>query len=97
MRPYSIAPLAQADLDEIWAYIAEDNLTAADRLLATFHEKFLLLGAQPLMGQIRDELAAGVRSFCVGKYVVYYRPRKDRVEIVRVLHGYRDVTDLFSP
>ena len=23
--------------------------------------------------------------------------RKDRVEIVRVLHGYRDVTDLFSP
>jgi toxin ParE1/3/4 len=95
MTPCSIAPLARNDLDEIWDYIAADNPSAAERLLSTFHEKFLLLSRHPLLGQAREELLAGLRSLSVGNYVVYYRVRENRVQIVRVLHGARDVTTMF--
>ena len=95
MTPCVIAPLAQTDLDEIWDYIANDNPSAADRLLAAFHEKFLLLSRHPLLGQSREELRAEIRSLSVGQYVVYYRVRENRVHIARVLHGYRDVTAMF--
>jgi toxin ParE1/3/4 len=63
MIPYTIAPLAQNDLDGIWSYIARDSLAAADRLIALFHQKFLLLSSQPLIGEERPELAANLRSF----------------------------------
>ena len=52
MTPYRIAPRAQRDLDEIWSYIADDNPASADRLMELFHEKFLLLASQPLMGEV---------------------------------------------
>ena len=95
MTPCSISPLAQTDLDEIWDYVANDNWPAADRLLATFHEKFLLLSRHPLLGQVREELRADVRSLSVGQYVIYYRARENRVHIARALHGSRDVTLMF--
>ena len=96
MTPYSIAPLAQADLDEIWEYVAADNPPAADRLVDTFLDKFLLLAKRPLLGELRSDLAPDLRSFSARKYVVYYRPTAGRIQIVRVLHGARDVKAIFG-
>jgi len=56
-------PLAEADILEIWDYIADDSLAAADRWVDRLDEQFRLLAAQPMMGRARDELAPGVRSF----------------------------------
>ena len=95
MIPYSIAPLARVDLDEIWDYIATDNPSAANRLLEELHQKFLLLGTQPLIGQTRQELRENLRSFSVGKYVIYYELVDRRIRVLRVLHGSRDVNVLF--
>ena len=95
MTPYTIAPQAQTDLDEVWDYVADDSVTAADQLLATFHDKFLLLSSHPLIGQTRYELRPNLRCFSVGSYVVYYQPEEERIRIVRVLHGARDVDALF--
>ena len=44
-----------------------------------------------MMGTARDRLAPGLRSFHVGNYLVFYRPVQDRIELVRVLHGARDL------
>jgi len=96
MTPYSIAPLARADLDDIWEYVAADNPPAADRLVEVFFDKFLLLAKQPLLGESRSDLAPDLRSFSAGKYVIYYRPSPGRVRIVRVLQGARDVRALFG-
>ena len=95
MSSYFVSPLARADLDDIWQYIARDNLPAADRLLDTFYERFLLLAKQPLLGEVRDELRPGVRSFAAGSCVIYYQLADDRIRVVRVLHGSRDVEALF--
>jgi toxin ParE1/3/4 len=43
------------------------------------------------MGRSRPELATGLRSFPVGRYVIFYVPLSKGVEIVRVFHGARDV------
>lgn len=49
------------------------------------------------MGRLRDELTEGLRSFPVGRYVIFYRIVQDGVEIVRVLHGARDLDSIFRP
>ena len=96
MIPYTIAPLAQNDIDEIWNYIARNSLAAADRLIALFHRKFLLLASQPLIGEERPELATNLRSFSAGNYVVFYRPMRNGIEVARVIHAARDIGLQFS-
>ncbi len=95
MTPYRIAPRAQRDLDEIWSYIADDSPASADRLIELFHEKFLLLSSQPLMGEVWPQLADDLRAFSVGNYLVFYHPVRRGVEVVRVLHAARDIASEF--
>jgi toxin ParE1/3/4 len=40
-------------------------------------------------------MAPGLRSFPVGNYVVFYRIVPEGIELVRVLHGARDLRRLF--
>jgi toxin ParE1/3/4 len=88
-------PRAQSDLVEIWDYIADDSEARADAFLDRIDQKFRTLAQRPGLGRARDELAEGLRSFPVGRYVVFYRPLPEGVEIVRVLHGARDLTAAF--
>ena len=90
-------PLAETDILEIWDYIADDSLAAADRWVDHLDEQCRVLATQPMMGRARDELAPGVRSFPFGRYVVFYMPLDDGIDVVRVLHGARDIDAVFSP
>ncbi len=90
-------PLAETDILEIWDYIADDSLAAADRWVDHLDEQFRVLATQPMMGRARDELAPGVRSFPFGRYVVFYVPLADGIDVVRVLHGARDIDAVFNP
>jgi toxin ParE1/3/4 len=94
--PYRLSALAELDLDEIWAYVAEDASAAtADRLVDALVERFEVLAEQPRMGRIRPEFGEGVRSFAVENYVIYYR-HEGAVLVARVLHGRRDQTAAWS-
>ena len=90
-------PLAETDILEIWDYIAEDSLAAADRWVDHLDEQFRVQATQPMMGRARDELAPGVRSFPFRRYVVFYVPLDGGVDVVRVLHGARDIDGVFNP
>ncbi len=85
---------AEEDLIDIWAYIARDNHAAADRLLDLLDEKSQALAHNPQMGRARDDIAAGVRYFPVGRYLILYRDVGDGVEVVRYVHGMRRLQDL---
>lgn len=89
-------PQALDDIDDIWNYIADDNIDAADNWLDKLDEQFALLTLQPLMGRARDELVAGIRSFPFGRYVIFYLPLPNGIDVVRVLHSARDVVALFA-
>ena len=90
-------PRAKIDLIEIWDYIADDSEVRADAFIDRIDQKFRTLAQRPLIGRLRDELAVGLRSFPVGRYVIFYRPLSNGVEIVRVLHSARDLNaDFFA-
>jgi toxin ParE1/3/4 len=89
-------PQAGADIAEIWDFIAEDSLEQADRWVDRLDEKLQLLAGQPLMGRGRPELAAGLRSMPFGRYVIFYLPLGDGIDVVRILHSARDVDAIFD-
>jgi toxin ParE1/3/4 len=84
-------PRAALDLVEIWAYIAEDSVTDADRFAARIDKTFRLLAGRPGVGRVRLEIYPDLRSFVIGKYVVFYLPLKNGIDVIRVLHGARDI------
>jgi plasmid stabilization system protein ParE len=54
---------AEEDLIDLWLYIAQDNPSAADRLLDEIEDKFLLLAANPQLGPARADIASDCRIF----------------------------------
>lgn len=48
------------------------------------------------MGRAREELAADLRSFPFGRYVIFYAPVEGGIDVVRVLHSARDVDAAFG-
>ena len=89
----------ERDLEVIWDYIAADNPEAAERCLRQIDAQFQKLARSHFIGQERKDLAAHLRSFAVGNYVIFYQPLagSDGVEIVRVIEGHRDITpDMFE-
>ncbi|AXS42758.1 type II toxin-antitoxin system RelE/ParE family toxin [Breoghania sp. L-A4] len=87
---------ADTDMLDIWCSIAPDDLTAADRLADLFHEKFALLARHPELGRQRTDIGTNARAFPVGSYLILYRTTAAGVEIVRVIHGARDLGDLLD-
>jgi toxin ParE1/3/4 len=84
-------PQAELDLTSIWDFIARDNIKAADALLIRIETAFDMLAQSPFAGRARGDLAADVRSFPIGSYVIFYLPLPDGVEVIRVLNGRQDV------
>ncbi len=89
------SPAADEDLIGIWGDIARESSTAADRVYDRIVEQIFDLADFPDMGPTRSEIAADLRSLRVMDYIVLYRVETDRVVIVRVVHGARDLTTLF--
>jgi plasmid stabilization system protein ParE len=83
---------AEADLNQIWEFIAQDSLEAADRWIEKLFESFELLSRSPGIGHMRGDLTSHpVLFWPVGAYLVIYRAGPDLVEIVAVTHGARDI------
>jgi toxin ParE1/3/4 len=95
LRQPFITELAESDLTKIWLYIARDKPQAADRFVDELRAQCEKLAAQPDLGRPRPDLAAGIRSYRVGNYLIFYFPTATGVEVARVLHGARDLPKLF--
>jgi len=50
----------------------------------------------PLLGRAREELAPGLRSVAIERYVLFYRVSETAVTIVRILHGARDINRIMK-
>ena len=92
MNSWLLSPDAQIDLDDVWDYIAEDNIEAADHWVARIFDAFDQLARNSHMGHIRTDLTShSIRFWPVGAYLILYRPRTDGIEIVAVTQGTRDI------
>jgi toxin ParE1/3/4 len=87
---------AEADLDEIWLWIAEDNIDAAERTIERIEAAENRLGQFPEIRQARPDLADGVRHWPMPPYLILYRVETDRALVLRVVHGARDLPALIE-
>ena len=96
MRRVTKTALADQDHREILEYLSDHSERAAEAFTAELADSVRLLAGQPRMGRQRDDLAAGVRSSVVGRYVVLYRFTDEELQILRIIHGSRDIPRLFG-
>jgi toxin ParE1/3/4 len=78
-------------VDSISAYVAADNGKAAEELLDRFGKVFEMLVQNPQAGRRRPDLGQNVRSFAIDNYVIFYIPQSAGIDIIRVMHGRRDI------
>lgn len=88
------APSARQDLLDFFDYIARDKPIAAASWIDRIEEKCVLIAKTPEFGESRPEYGAGIRSSVVGRYVLFYRPINDGIEVVRIIAGDRDIRSL---
>jgi plasmid stabilization system protein ParE len=94
---YVLSVDAELDLDQIWEYIAEDDIDAADRWIAKLFEAFESLSQTPGMGHRREDLTGlPVLFWPVDAYLVLYRVQDKWIEIVAVTQGARDIPSFLS-
>lgn len=98
MTSLHFTPRAIADLEAVHAYIASDSFKRASATIGRVRDRCRILRRWPELGRPRPELGPDIRSFPVGLLIVLYRLAGDRVEILRIIDGRRDVaTVFFSP
>ena len=88
---------ALSDLEDIWAFSAADSIRNADGLIDQLYRKCVEISELDAIGRKRDELFPGLLSLAYKNYVIFFLRSKDRVEIVRILHGRRDLQKHFDP
>jgi toxin ParE1/3/4 len=95
-------PQALEDLLDIYVAIGLDNPAAAERMYSTLEDRAMQLRGSPRMGVRRPEIAPSVRVLVEGVYLILYETHPDTdegpvesIEIVRIVHGHRDLARLF--
>lgn len=98
MMPYRVSRVARRDLMEIFVYWAERaSIGVADRIIERITARFKLLAEHPMAGKSAGHIAAKVRCFPVGKYLIYYRKTRQSLEILHILHSARNQKISFRP
>ena len=94
MKRFKLSPEAAQDIREIWVYIAADSIKAARRLRLQIFDACQRIVGNPGIGHSRADLTdKPVLFWPAGSYLIIYTAREP-VEIVRVLHGARDIPSL---
>ena len=91
-----VAGRAEEDLASIWQLVASESATSADRLMSELRDAIDSLRLFPHRGMpVRSSRHAGARAvFVRRRWMVLYRVQQDRVEVLRVVGGRRDIEAL---
>lgn len=98
MSTYVLTLPAREDLAEIWDYVAEQSsFDRADYVLETVRQAMSKIAETPHLGHPRTDLAdETLRVHRAFSYLVIYRPETVPLQIVRIIHGARDIQTIFD-
>src|SRR6267154_2122558 len=97
MSDFVLSPEARLDLLNIWEYIAQDNIDAADRVAGEIRNAMAALAQNPGIGHYRKDFAdEPLRFWRVYTYLIIYRFESKPIEIVRLFSAYRDIRKLLD-
>jgi plasmid stabilization system protein ParE len=84
-------------LRDIYRHIAQDNPSAAERVVTGIHRKAQILADFPEIGyKYRTALEGDIRILLYGHYRIAYLIREnDQVDILGVFHGALDIDQYF--
>jgi toxin ParE1/3/4 len=91
-----LTPEAEADLEGIGDKIAERNPARAVAYVRELRERCVRVGDFPHAWPPRQQWGEDVRITVHGNYVIVRRMRDEMVQILRVVHGARDLDALFE-
>lgn len=91
------APLADQDLLDIFLHIAQDDPIAAGRFIRQLTQKIEWIASSDFPGVPRDSLLPGLKALPFKRRCIYFRTTKNRVIILRVLHGHQNTTPYDFP
>ena len=90
MSAVSFHPDAFIDLDDIWEFIAQDNIDAADRAVAEIFDTIRALAPFSQQGHRRPDLTSRpLRFHRVRDYLIAYAPDEKPLCVIAVMHGHR--------
>jgi toxin ParE1/3/4 len=93
-------PQAERDIEECFVFIAEDDLDIGVSFLVAVEDSLEQLSRMPLMGKVKHFPAINnlriwpVKGF--DSYLLFYLANEDSIELVRLLHGARDIDGIFA-
>jgi len=87
---YGFHPEALSDLDEIWEFIGQHDIDAADRVIGEILGSIESLETFPDRGHKRLDLAKSpIRFILVREYLIAYVPEEKPLWVLAVIHGRR--------
>jgi toxin ParE1/3/4 len=95
MGTAQFTPLARNDLQDIKVYISQDNPKTAAQYLGILKQKCDILAQTPTIGVCREEYC-NLYKFPVDKYLIFYRITASGIEVIRILHGARDIQSILN-
>ena len=87
---------AQQDLETILEYLESQSAQAADRFATKFALTCNLHAKHSEIGASAADYAPTLRHFTVWSHAIFYRPIEDGIEVIRIIHGSRDIPKLFE-
>ena len=94
MNLFQFTRRARLDLLKIVDEMGDDN-PATTELTSAIEARCRLVAEFPDSGRSREDLAPGLRSVLVDPYIVFYLSAADHIQIIRILHGRRDIRAIF--
>jgi toxin ParE1/3/4 len=96
MGSYVFSKRAVEDLNDICEFLGKSNVKAASNLFDAVRKKCKLVAEFPNMGKDYNWILTDLRGFIIDDYIIFYYPRQDGIDIVRIAYGRRDLKALFE-
>lgn len=91
MSTYRLTPAAQQDLSSIWDFTEERwGLNQAETYIRELQAAIERISEDPRRGRARDDVRDGYCSYAIVSHVIFYLPRADGVDVIRILHQRMD-------
>ncbi len=95
-RQLKLTQEAREDHKDIWRYISESSINAADAFMDELYQECVRINQSEFWGRNRPELGKQVTSYPDRKYMLYFQIDASTVYVLRILHGTRDQSSVFS-
>ena len=97
INKYTLSKKAKKDLEEIFDYTVETyNLKKAFTYITEIKITISNLLFIPSLGKERLEIKKGLFSISKNEHIIFYRILKNKIRIVRILHGSSDLPKYFK-